>query len=711
MKKYYIPTSSLNFNNIMSSESISPKAFYQARSFGYGRWISIPENPYENSVVLYDQLCSFTRPELDIEDHSLIIEVTLDDSVESNLIAVNEHMFLSDHTIYIDPFSTNLYFFNETDMRIALSMSDSSIETKFVQLYQNRIRVIVSSNTTYQLPDYSSEKQKFNKSEVEKDRSINRMKGLLYGYYIGAILSSSKDSIVRLNTLREIHDILVAILASLDHKATAQQRERLKYLYSIIQPEIPFLSKLSGLVSDKSLLDGIVALLRSEYGHFRGEYNVENIISQLLSVSASKVAKNPIIEQINLFISQTEKTIARNAKPVPVDEGQILVFDNILYRINISDLSNTDKKLYIAWINEVLSKDEYTGKTSTFKDVLSDDVTRKAKEVCDGEWKGSYPEVTLNALRRHVRGDEFPHLWSNDIYSAMSSLIIRGDDWQKLLQYMQAKEMTDYRIPFSMYGTINGFANLPRDFTDVMFRCDIRYIEEVYKEFYGQLFGRAVIIPESNMSSSVAPVPLHSTDKYMEQISSSRVLSDANNGNINSSMVEGQSIEAILKKMKYGKRQKKSLNENAVDIICKLLVDCNNHPTKYFYDKISKIRGVGDEAVMALKDILGMAASQEQDLFGQQTIPSFVLDDEAINVVKKMRIPDQKIADILIEDIKYIQSYHRNDSPFDNHECISHLKNLVFSDKCTIPLIKTPENIKIVDVLIDKLTLLYCNNR
>lgn len=41
MKRFYIPTSSLNFNNILSSESISPKAFYTARSFGYGRWVSV----------------------------------------------------------------------------------------------------------------------------------------------------------------------------------------------------------------------------------------------------------------------------------------------------------------------------------------------------------------------------------------------------------------------------------------------------------------------------------------------------------------------------------------------------------------------------------------------------------------------------------------------------------------------------------------------
>lgn len=493
MKKFYIPTSSLNFNNILSSESISPRAFYPARSFGYGRWCAIPENPFDNSIVLYDELCSFSRPVSDIEDHPLLIEIALDESVEASLIRKDEHSFLSDHTIYIDPFSSKLIFFSDKDKTITLSLSDSSIETKFVRLYQKKIFAIAPPAATYPIVDFRAEKQSLNLVEIEKDKKINRMKGLLYGYYIGALLSVSKEDVKKLNASREIRDILAAILASFDHQATAQQRERLRFLYSSIQPEVPFFTKLGGLISDKGLFDAIVALVRGEYGYIRGEVNTDAIITKLLFSSANHDEKNPVIEEINSLIKQIEKTIEIKAEPLSIADDQIVVVDRML--TNISTLSEADKLLYKAWINDVLSKDEYSGKTSTFKDVLSDDVTRKAKEVCEGDWKGSYPEITLNALRRHVRGEEFPHNWGNDIFSSMSALIIRGDDWQKLLQFMQSKEMTDYRIAFSMYGTINGLANLPRDFTDILFNRDSKYIAEVYKEFYRQLFSRDVVAP------------------------------------------------------------------------------------------------------------------------------------------------------------------------------------------------------------------------
>ncbi len=713
MKKFYIPTSSLNFNNILSSESISPKAFYQERSFGYGRWTNIPENPYDNSIVLYDELCIFIRPISDIEDHPLLIEIAIDETVEASLVKIDEHIFLSDHTIYIDPFSTKLYFFSDKDKTIALSLSDSSIETKFVRLYQKKIEVIAPTGSSYPTIDSSSEKQALNAKEIEKDKRNNRMRGLLYGYYIGALLSAEKGDVHKLNTAREIRDILAAILASYDHQATAQQKERLKALYATIQPEVPFFSKLSALIPEKGLFESIVSLVRGEYGYIRGEINVDSIISKLLASQANSDEKNHVIEEINALIKQTEKEIQVKVRPVSVVDDQIVVVDGALTNINI--LNPQDKILYMAWINDVLSKDEYSGKTSTFKDVLSDDVTRKAKEVCEGEWKGSYPEVTLNALRHHVRGEEFPHNWGDDIFSSISALIIRGDDWQKLLQFMQSKGMTDYRVAFSMYGTVNGLANLPRDFTDVLFSRERPYIAEVYKEFYGQLFGRAIVVPAKNEKGTEMPITLPSLEEDMpEYICTPQRAIDQKMPKTAPKRDEG--IEPILRSVRYGKRQQ-SLSDNAIQDIIQIYKDLGCHTGSSFYNKIRKVRGVGDEAIKAIRNIVGFEVPND-DLFSQKDVnqvvpsieddvPSFVNDESICDIVIQMNIRNADIAQTLMDDIKYIQDIHRKDSPVDNAECIKHLRNLIYSDKWSKHLKHTPENTSITDHLLDLLKQRY----
>lgn len=588
-KTYYIPTTSLNFNNILSSESISPKAFYSTRSFGYMRWSTIPENPFKNSIVLYDELCSFSRPASDYEDHPLLVEVILDENEVSDLFHLNEHAWLCDHTIYIDPSSSRLLFFSEKDKRIALSLSDSSLETKFVMLYSKKIEVVIPPEITY-INIGSQEIQNLNISEIEKDKRINKMKGLLYGYYIGAILSTSIDNVVKLNKAREIYNILSAVLASYDHKATPQQRERLKSLYLTFQPEVPFLSKLSSLVSEKTLYDAIVDLVRGEYGYIRGEFDIDKVISQLF-VQSSPDGKNPVLENACDIIKQIEDDITAKSHPVSVSEDQIVVVDGSLMHLNIAGISNTDKQLCKAWINEILSKDKYTGNLSTFKELLADDITQKAKEVCEGEWKGSYAEVTLNSLRHHIRGDEFSHEWKDDIYSSIAALIIKGDDWQKFLEYMQGKEMTDYRIAFAMYGTMIGFANLHRDFTDILFAQKSSYIVEVYKEFYGQLLGRDVIIPKKSQ-----PV------KDIQQHQMLGNMSDSGNRvNLTHTMISiGTPVMESVEPKDEILMPNEGFNSFMVEI-CKKCPGAKNDQ-KMYYDFFVRYGGINEEFVRAVSN-------------------------------------------------------------------------------------------------------------
>lgn len=172
MKKFYIPTSTLNFNNILSSESISPKAFYEKRGFGYSRWAVVPENPFNNAIVLYENLCYFERPKSDMEDHPLLLEVMLD---EANLQRTDGFWYC-DHSLYLFPTSTRFLFYDEKDRTIALSMSESSLETKLMRIYSRQIQIIQKSNEWYK-PITIGEPCGLNELEIEKDARINKMKG------------------------------------------------------------------------------------------------------------------------------------------------------------------------------------------------------------------------------------------------------------------------------------------------------------------------------------------------------------------------------------------------------------------------------------------------------------------------------------------------------------------------------------------------------
>ena len=416
-KKLYIPTTTRNFQNILSSESISPKSFYKERKFGDNRWYSIPENNMENVILLYDTLCYFNRPKEDYEDHPMLIEVTIK---EDNIKTLTQGVYYCDRTIYLTPYNSQFIFFCETDKAITLSISKSNIETKLLDLYQSRfiIKSITEKyNNNFNLKDISN----LNTFEIEKDISINKMKGLLYGYYIGAILSTSKEAIEKLNFLRYTFNELAGI--------------------------------------------------NNKLGLYQCEYRIDT---------------NNIQDEIQ----KQEDKIEKEYLPLPTKKNEIVVNDKNIIALNTELVPDKlNQKLFKCWINDLLSSKKYNGKINSFRKELSDDITKKARDLLTYQWENSYTQKFLNKLRRHTRGESFDVEWDNGLLSSIAAVIIKGDDWNKLLTFMQTKGMYDYRLAFSMYGALNGFANLTRDFTDLLFSYDSKYIADVYTEFHGQLFG------------------------------------------------------------------------------------------------------------------------------------------------------------------------------------------------------------------------------
>lgn len=473
-KIYYIPTSSLNFNNILSSESISPSAFYSHRNFGYKRWTQIAENGLENVILLYDDLRYFSRPDNGLEDHPLVVAVVLD---EENLVKCGSNVYYCDHTVYLDPWYTRFIFFTEQDKRTALSMSDSSSETKLISLYRKGIIVRQpNSSQSYEIP--SLDNVSLNMVYIDSDFRINRIKGMLYGYYIGANSSLNKEAVKELVDLREVFNILTSILSSDSHMPTDIQRERLYTLLGINENSLFYSlydSLIIGMISDGSMQKRVQSLLNK--------------------VELSSLSKRTLLS--------TDKS------EIVFVSGEV---DSIL---PIAD--ETEKNIFKSWTHYLSSSEsiQFNGKLSAINKDLADVLTRLAKSVCGDNWEGSEERRFLNNIRHHLNGEPFEEAWDNGLLSSLAAVLTNGDDWHKLLKFMQSKGMYDYRLAFAFYGMLNGFANLTRDFTDNLFDVkDRKYVAEVYKEFYKQLFGETF-----DTTSISAPV-----NQIQEEITQPEVL-------------------------------------------------------------------------------------------------------------------------------------------------------------------------------------------
>ena len=107
--KYYIPTSSLNFNNILSTESLSPKSFYEKEDLAILAGFQLKKNCIAHLTLLYGAPHMFTRLKSDIEDHPMLIEIDTDEEFPE----VVEGVYYTDRTIYLNPWQTKFIFFTE----------------------------------------------------------------------------------------------------------------------------------------------------------------------------------------------------------------------------------------------------------------------------------------------------------------------------------------------------------------------------------------------------------------------------------------------------------------------------------------------------------------------------------------------------------------------------------------------------------------------
>lgn len=727
MKKLYIPTSTLNFNNILSSESISPKAFYAIRGFGYSRWQEVAENNQENAILLYEEPFEFFRPASDVEDHPMLVEITTDKEFPS----IANGVYYSDESIYLSPWRTRFIFFTEQDRRVALSISDSSLETKMIGLYHRQLYV-----ETYQRkeqPAYTGTNP-LNKEAIDHDVRVNKMKGLLYGYYIGALLSSTPELTDKANTLQEIQNIFSSILSSESHSPTVLQHEKLNVCFANLRKFDPIVSYLQKIAKENFKAEDIIACL-SKFGVvFPSTFDGERIIDSLQYATEDY---NPAYEWL-----KREKDCLRNEeiaerKYLATSSEEIVLADNALSKIANNYLTDAmEQQLMKAWVNDVISSSEYSGKITTFAEALSDVVTRKAKEVYADSWDESRAKTELNQMRRYIRAQESTITWQDDIFSAIAAVLAKGSDWEQLRSFMQSKLMSDYRMAFALYGELNGFANLTRDFTDNLFglRDNRKYIAEVYKEIYGQLHG---IDPTYGNVTILETSPTIAEGNTSEMDVKETSVIESENDVINlRERVQG--VVASHPRIKISDKDKQTIDwaigkahNNEIDFIeivsqeleslekgifpwlqKELYPEWKSQKAKHSTRKKSNS---AKEPNLFEHIVDGVTKLFDKKTTGSKRYKSIIDDVLAVNVLKSCHFlasdTKMKVVDLFIDFQKSYQTgfYYKNQDRYkrNNSDVIDHFVKWCLSSKNNKAIAWSPENSKLMDDLKKYLMEIY----
>ncbi len=604
-KTLYIPISSLNFNEILSTESISPNSFYKRRGFGDSRWTIIPENNYPLAIVLYSELRRFKRKESDYDDYPIVIAISLSNEQVEQLEEIDNDNYFSKQTLFLSPNTTKFIFFSEEHRRIAVSKTNGMAEVKYITLYKEKCLEV---RTDIQNEGYTYTFDLEPKGEfIETDIRINRLKGFLYCYYIGGILSVSKEDLKKTHLLKAIRNRVSMNLVEWQSKEiTKPQDSELKSLVDAYA---------SSNFNYNDLLNELSIYLNRR---LTGEKEVENtailkIEEELESLYQKLLSKEELLQCVSI-------------EKLKVNAYQI---ENFFYE-GFSEEENALLKLLC---NDILLTNREQRKISQQAFELATEFTKGAKVYFAEKWELSPWKTVLNRLRRLLNEKNYSEWeWKEDFSSYLFAFLIKGDEWDKLHSFLEDKGLTDYRIALALYGCFYGFASLTRDFTDILFDYGLKTNKR--KQELGEVKQK-----QEEVKTEVE-VPATASEEV--------------------SVTASTDYERIKKAIKDSKRSPK-------EELFKLLENANNKGEKLVEKFIRLVNNVFKKSKAQWKTTLLDTLKDEEpieekivevsepiDMFANQnTYPYFYSDPNAFEVFKDL-IPEERHKAIK-EDLEWFQ--------------------------------------------------------
>ena len=494
--KLYIPTSTLNFNNIMSSESISPASFYAKRRFGYKRFEKVAPNNLDNLILLYDKYPIFDINNKELENYPLVIEIDTN-YIPEDCVQEKNGVFFSTKSIYINPFSTRIIFRTATERTTSLSKAEPSIESKLIPLYQGQFIVLSSDIEKFDwLPVTVDDLPNYDNNAVSFDIAVNKLKGMLYGYILGANCSSSKEIVSLKRKVKELRNVLSAILASPDGHATYYQEEQLNNLYTDINRKFYTTSgaesHINKIITQKIELyntPNFTEILRGEslyQAWVQKQLSLINLHYYQIKPFYLSLDTTDKFTELDKYIDNIEIAIRAYNVNIKLDITKLPIVQN-RHIVEVPGQKEFLSMLFNGYMNEVWNGTEFLASRCDFATFGG----KLFREASGENWENSPARTYINSLRKNLNEyTEFDiNSTDSDILKSFAAFCQKGENnIDKLRDYLISNDIGDFRIAFALWGLIFGFAEMPKTLTNDLFeRQDEQYLSECYKHIYKQL--------------------------------------------------------------------------------------------------------------------------------------------------------------------------------------------------------------------------------
>lgn len=476
--KLFIATSSLNIDNILSTECIAPLSFYNARNYGYNTFCGLDLIPFKNVLILFSKIPYFEIRDDEHDSRPIVLEIDIDEKTTPlTHIFENDgvHVYSLDNILNLSPFNTRILFYNVKDLNHSRLSCTDSLTNKLgdyfkFDLCKGDFNLAYLSGLNIHVEDTCKDYD----AKVLQNNKLNVVKGFIWGFYLGISKSVSSESAVLLKNQKRVYDIVATLknnggfgnssfyqeLKQLDtdFRKFDPSMRRCKKMWDNTLAELAIpsdaLNKLLNLYDEENVLktnfmkkNGLRSYVSlSQYGY----YNIEAYRDSLKSYT-SQIVKEDQRKHV------TEFSVANTFDLDPTYETCMLTKDTqetMLYNKFIDT---------ILWHGTAPTPD--TLRTDRFN--IATQITISAKNIWESlnwQWQGSPAQQFMNDLRQNIKSFTPFDVKEQDnlILKALAAFILKGEDFDAIVQFCEDNSYSDYSYSLALWGATIGYVKIPK---------------------------------------------------------------------------------------------------------------------------------------------------------------------------------------------------------------------------------------------------------
>ncbi len=501
IERIYLPISSENFSNILSTESISPAIFYQKRNFGIKRFRQLDKYSLNGEyITFYTFAFSLELEQSDIEAYPILfsfdskvfkfseIEHKFRIEAENGKLSVvsdsseDFDLFLYPKTFYLpNPSEFAIHFKDKPEKDSTFAKLLSSLEAKNIQKYSiktalpEKLRPYPNINKNITL-----KRNQYLDPQISFDRNYNHYKGFLYGFLFSELISKTKDINFFLKRLNDFNNKFAVLknrysLGKIGNKSninrSSNERPLLETQPSEIENTLNILSeleKLSEKIFKEQSPEFLINDIRRNIGKFSDQEHLDPSLKAKTLERVDISTKDHLFKLKKTAESKRKKLVLKKYK---IDLDWIKIKQLTPFEIKQSHKRGLIKVGKDEQIFNIIVKTFVNNPRMNKTEITKEDILQLLKNMANPiiETLNSDKDERVELLRKFYKRIEHNVSFSFDqkkypLFEGLFKFFLHPNSLEDLLSQLNIAENNKSAFfALSFWGAFNGYARFSKN--------------------------------------------------------------------------------------------------------------------------------------------------------------------------------------------------------------------------------------------------------